>query len=146
MKKILLASALALTPILAFADTSTSTVTTTATGTTQTGVVHPPMWSGAMMEQETKGLILAMGQLAPADRATLVKMIKDYLVSKGIDPAKYAEKRDEIKEVRKETRVEIKETRKATEEELKNARKKLQEAAKAKREEMREKIKSIRGN
>lgn len=94
------------------------------------------------MEKKWKGLHLAMGQLSPADHATLVKMIQDYLASKGIDPAKYTEKRDEIKEVRKETRVEIKEGK----EELKDTRKKLREDAKAKREEMREKIKSIRGN
>ena len=76
-----------------------------------------------------------MGQLSVADRAALVKMIKDYLLSKGIDPAKYAEKRDEIKEIRKDTREDVKEMRK-----------KAMEAAKAKREEMREKIKEIRGN
>jgi hypothetical protein len=45
---------------------------------------------------------MAIGALSPADRATLVKMIKDYLLSKGVDPAKYTEKRDEIKEIRKE--------------------------------------------
>lgn len=93
------------------------------------------MGSGAMMERELKGLHMAMAQLSPADREALVKMIKDYLLSKGIDPAKYAEKRDEIKELRKDTHEDIKEMRKKT-----------REAAKAKREEMREKIKEMRGN
>jgi hypothetical protein len=94
------------------------------------------------MEKKWKGLGLAIGQLTPTDRDALLKTITDFLTSKGIDPAKYAEKRDEIKEVRKETRVEIKEGK----EELKDTRKKLREDAKAKREEMREKIKTIRGN
>ncbi len=88
-----------------------------------------------MIERELKSLHMAMAQLSPADREALVKMIKDYLVSKGIDPVKYAEKRDEIKELRKDTREDVKEMRKKT-----------REATKAKREEMREKIKEIRGN
>lgn len=136
MKKIILGvvCALALPLLSVSADTSSSTTAGTGT-TTQTGVVRPPMGSGAMIERELKSLHMAMAQLSPADREALVKMIKDYLVSKGIDPVKYAEKRDEIKELRKDTREDVKEMRKKT-----------REATKAKREEMREKIKEIRGN
>ncbi len=74
-----------------------------------------------------------MGQLTTTDRATLVQMIRDYLTSKGIDPAKYAEKREEIKEIKKETRDTIK-----------SARKTHTDTMKAKRMEMRGKIQDIR--
>jgi hypothetical protein len=136
MKKILIASAIALTPLLAFADTGTGT-TTTGTGIAQTGTTmpKPPMGSGAMMEHETKWLMLAIGALSPADRATLVKMVRDYLVSKGIDPAKYAEKRDEIKEVRKDTHEDIKDMKKVN-----------RDAVKEKREAMKGKIQEMRKN
>jgi hypothetical protein len=100
MKKIILGAVCALAlPLLSVSADTTTTVT--GTGTTQSGVVRPPMGTGAMMERELKGLHLAIGQLSPADREALVKMIKDYLVSKGIDPAKYAEKREEIKDAKK---------------------------------------------
>lgn len=91
--------------------------------------------SGTNLEKDTKGLMLAIGALSPADRETLVKMIKDYLVSKGIDPAKYAEKRDEIKEVRKDTREAVKEMRDANRDEIKQ-----------KRDEMKAKIRDLRSN
>jgi hypothetical protein len=93
------------------------------------------MGSGGQMDHEMMGLHMAMRQLSPADRIALVKMIKDYLLSKGIDPAKYAEMREEIKEVKKDTRSDIKDIRKTA-----------MDAAKAKREEMRGKIKDIRGS
>jgi hypothetical protein len=76
---------------------------------------------------------MAMGQLTTTDRATLVQMIRDYLTSKGIDPAKYAEKREEIKEIKKETRDTIQ-----------SARKTHVDTMKAKRMEMRGKIQDIR--
>lgn len=79
--------------------------------------------------------MLAIGALSPADRATLVKMIQDYLVSKGIDPAKYAEKREEMKDIRKETHQEIKDIRQTG-----------RDAAKIKREEMKAKIETLRGH
>jgi hypothetical protein len=139
MKKLLIASAIALTPLLAFANgtgsttgTGTTNTGTTQTGTTSTGSTHG---SGSMTERETKGLMLAIGALSPADRATLVKMIRDYLVSKGVDPAKYAEKREEIKEVRKEGHGEIKDMRKKNKEEMKD-----------KRDALKAKIKEMRGN
>jgi hypothetical protein len=102
---------------------------------------RPPMGSGAMMgsggqmERDGKGLMLAIGALSPADREALMKMIKDYLMSKGIDPAKYAEKRDEIKDMKKDMRDEAKDMRKATREEIQK-----------KRDEMQAKIKEMRGN
>lgn len=138
MKKILLVSTLALVPLFTFADASTSTTSTTSTGTSQTGVVlppPPPTGSGGQAEHEWKGLGLAIGALAPADREALVKIIKDYLTSKGIDPAKYAEKRDEMKEIKKEAHQEIKDVRQAG-----------RDAAKAKREEMKAKIETLRGH
>ena len=101
------------------------------------GTMMPPPrdGSGASMERDGKGLMLAIGQLSPADREALIKMIKDYLVSKGIDPAKYAEKRDEIKDMKKDMRDEAKDMRKATREEIQK-----------KRDEMQAKIKEMRGN
>ena len=96
------------------------------------------------MERDTRGLMLAIGALSPADRATLVKMIRDYLISKGIDPAKYADKgwdgtikggKAEISEIKKDTREEIKDMRQTT-----------RDAMKAKRDEMMTKIKEIKGN
>ena len=134
MKKIILGVVCALAlPLLSVSADTTTTVT--GTGTTQSGVVRPPMGTGAMMERELKGLHLAIGQLSPADREALIKMIKDYLVSKGIDPAKYAEKRDEIKDMKKDMRDEAKDMRKATREEIQK-----------KRDEMQAKIKEMRGN
>lgn len=95
---------------------------------------RPPMGSGTMMENDAKGLMLAIGALSPTDRATLIKMIKEYLLSKGIDPTKYAEKRDEIKDIRKDTHTEIKEMRTTT-----------QESVKAKRDEMKMKVWQLHG-
>lgn len=88
---------------------------------------------GSGMNQESKGLMLAIGTLSPTDRETLLKMIKDYLVSKGIDPAKYAEKRDEIREIRQEGREEIRDIKKSR-----------NDAMKMKREEMKEKVQQIK--
>lgn len=132
MQKLIIASAIALTPLLAFAN---GTGSTTGTGTTNTGTTHTGSThgSGSIGERETKGLMLAIGALSPTDRATLVKMIRDYLVSKGVDPAKYAEKREEIKEYRKDAH-----------EDIKDMRKKNQEAIKVKREEMKAKIKDMK--
>lgn len=89
--------------------------------------------SGVNLERDSKGLMLAIGQLSPADRETLVKMIKDYLASKGIDPAKYAEMRDEKKDMKKDTREAVKDMRDTTREEIKK-----------KKEEMQAKIKDMK--
>jgi hypothetical protein len=93
------------------------------------------MGSRTMMENDSKWLMFAVGALSPADRATLVKLIRDYLVSKGIDPTKYAEKRDDINEIRQEGR-----------DEMMDIRKRNQEAMKAKRDDMRSKIQEVRAN
>jgi hypothetical protein len=93
------------------------------------------MSSGATMENETKWLMLAIRALSPADRATLMKMVRDYLVSKGIDPTKYAEERDEINEIRQDGHDDIMDMRKRN-----------QEAMKAKRDEMRARIREVREN
>jgi hypothetical protein len=92
-----------------------------------------PMGSGAEMNNAGQGLMLAIGHLSLADREILVKMIREYLTTKGIDLSKYAEKREEIKEVKKEARTEIKEIRNTA-----------QDAARAKREEMRRKVMEIK--
>jgi DNA-binding transcriptional MerR regulator len=68
---------------------------------------------------------MAMDKLTPADKATLVKMIRDYLTSKGITLPPV---RQEIKEVRKEMKEEIKDIRKNT------------------RDAMQAKIKELRSN
>ncbi len=92
------------------------------------------MGSGNHMNHEMKGLHMAMKQLSVADHIALMKMIKEYLISKGVDPEKYAEMREEIKEIKKETREDIKEVRKTA-----------MDTAKTKRDEMRAKIKALRG-
>lgn len=43
----------------------------------------PPVGSGAMMETEIKNLFVAMGKLTPVQRAELMKIIRNYLESKG---------------------------------------------------------------
>lgn len=80
--------------------------------------------------------MLAMGKLSPTDRAALIKIIHDYLVSKGITVPTgniTPERKTEIKEIKKDTREEVKTLRKKNQEELKN-----------KREEARAKIRAIR--
>ena len=69
-----------------------------------------------------------------------MKMVKDYLLSKGIDPVKYAEMRDEIKD----TRDEIKDMRKSGRDEIKDVRKSGRDATKIKREEMVQRIKNVK--
>ena len=111
------------------------------------GTMMPPPrdGSGASIERDGKGLMLAIGQLSPADREALIKMIKDYLVSKGIDPAKYAEKRHEIKDMKKEMKEKMKDMRKECREKMKDLRETTREQIKEKREEMKDKIREMRG-
>ena len=87
-----------------------------------------------------------------------MKMVKDYLLSKGIDPVKYAEMRDEIKDtrdeikdtrdeikdMRKSGRDEIKDMRKSGRDEIKDMRKSGRDATKIKREEMVQRIKNVK--
>lgn len=93
---------------------------TTWTGMTHTGSVKPPMGTGAMMNGEIQSLHMAMGKLSSTDKETLIKMIKDFLTSKGISITPPA--RQEIKEIRKEAKEEIKEIRKNTRDALKAKR------------------------
>lgn len=44
----------------------------------------PPVGSGAIMETEMKNLFMAIGKLTPVQRAELMKMIRNYLESKGV--------------------------------------------------------------
>ncbi len=59
-------------------------------GTTPTKPAKPPMGTGAMMESgadkehQIQGLGMAISRLTPTDRDTLVKMIREYLTSKGL--------------------------------------------------------------
>lgn len=97
----------------------------------------PPMGSGATGENPGQGLMLAIGKLSSTDRETLMKTIREYLTSKGIDLAQIAEKREEIKDIKKETRETIKDIVKTTQNTIKNS-------IKTKREEMRSQIREIR--
>jgi hypothetical protein len=108
-----------------------------ATGSTSTGTTASGTTSSGMTEQ-MKALHLSIGKLSPTDRAGLVKMITDYLTSKGIAIPKA--------KLMKETKNEIKEMKKKTREEIKEMRKKAQEEMKKKREEMRAKVKELRSN
>ncbi len=83
-------------------------------------------------KDELHGLHLALGKLSPADRAELVKMIRNYLASKGVAlptaPAKelkkeIKEERKEIKQDRKEYLKKMKERREALREKMKELRK-----------------------
>ncbi len=81
-------------------------------GTTLPKPPKPPIGSGAVAEHPMEGIGMAIGKLTPADRDTLVKMIREYLVSKGVDLAGFADKKDAIKDMKKETKTEIKEVKK----------------------------------
>ena len=87
-----------------------------------------------------------MGQLSATDRATLITMIREFLISKGVDPAKFAEKREEIQAIREETRDAIQEAKKNSQEGIKEARKSTQQMIQNKKAEMRTKVKNVRQN
>lgn len=110
-------------------------------GSTHSGTTmpmpKPPMGSGAIGENPGQGLMLAIGKLSSTDRETLMKTIREYLTSKGIDLAQFAEKREEIKDIKKETRETIKDIVKTNQNTIKNT-------IKTKREEMRSQIREIR--
>ena len=113
-------------------------------GTLATKPPKPPMGSGAVAEHPMEGIGMAIGKLTPADREALIKMIREYLVSKGVDLAGFADKKDAIKDMKKETKTEIKEVKKEARTEIKTIRTTTQNTAKMKREEMRKKITEIR--
>jgi hypothetical protein len=102
------------------------------------------MGSGAQDRPDGQGLGMAMDQLSPTDRAILDQMIRDYLTSKGIDPAKFAAKKDEIKAIRTETRDAIQEVKKESKNTIIDMKKNTQPALQNKRMEMRGKIRDIR--
>ena len=87
---------------------------------------------------------MAIGRLSPADRDTLIKMIREYLTSKGIDLAGFADKKDEIKEVKKEIKTDNKEMKQEARTEIKTIRNATQDAMRMKREEMRKRVTEIR--
>jgi pyruvate/oxaloacetate carboxyltransferase len=101
------------------------------------------MRSDAEMSHPLEGIAMAIAQLSPTDRETLVKMIREYLTSKGVDLTKYAEKREEIRDIKKETRDDTKEIKKESKTEIIAIRTKAQESLRIKREEMRAKIKAL---
>ncbi len=91
-----------------------------------------------------EGIGMAIGKLSPADRDALIKMIREYLTAKGVNLTEFADKKDEVKEVKNETKIEIKEVKKEARTEVKTIRNTVQNTAKTKREEMRKKITEIR--
>ena len=104
----------------------------------------PPMGSGTEMDHPTEGIGMAIGKLSPTDRDALLKMIREYLTAKGVNLTEFADKKDEVKEVKKESKTEIKEVKKEARTEIKTIRTTTQNTAKMKREEMRKKITEIR--
>lgn len=139
MKKILLSGVALLLPVVAFADT-TSSGSTQATSTTvvSTGamVQKPPMGTGADMEKSMNGLHLAMGQLSQSDGEALMKMIREYLASKGIVMPAYQEVREMHQEVRQ--------MRQDAKEDMKQAREQFRESMKNKREALKLKVRDTR--
>ncbi|MBC7504081.1 hypothetical protein H7169_03845 [Candidatus Gracilibacteria bacterium] len=91
------------------------------------------MGSGKDMADQMHGLNIAIGKLTPADRDTLVKMIREYLTSKGITIGAPEVKKDETE--RKGWDGSIK--GKKTDTETQTDRATLLEKAKAKREAMK---------
>lgn len=135
MKKILLAGAalLATTPLLTLAsndsyrsdDCMRHGTGVVATGSTATGGT----WSGCTLagaKDELHGLHLALGKLSPADRAELIKLIRNFLTSKGVSLPT-----EQVKEVKQE-RKEMKHDKKEFLKEMKDRR----EALRAKMKEL----------
>jgi gas vesicle protein len=97
-------------------------------GSTASGMVRPPVGTGAMIALELKVLHEAGEKLTLEQRIELAKIIRAYIESKGIQVPtlpQVKEVRQEIKEVRKQTQEEIKKMREKTREELKNKREEL---------------------
>ena len=110
----------------------------------QSGTVTPkppkaPMGTGAMMgsgadmEHQIQGLGMAIGKLTPTDRDTLIKMIREYLTTKGLTLGTSEVKTNEAE--RKGWDGSVKGKKTATE--IQAERASLLAKAKAKREEMR---------
>ena len=112
---------------------------TSESGTTIAKPPKPPMGTGAVMgsgtdtEHQIQGIGMAIGKLTPTDRDALIKMIREYLVSKGITLGAPEVKKDETE--RKGWDGSIKGNKTVTE--IQAERATLLAKAKAKREAMR---------
>lgn len=160
MNKVILTSILviALVPTLSFADNDSMPRPPVGSGVVMgTGMMHedrdnndhprpprPPMGSGSMMgsgvvgsgtmiDRDMDGLKMAIGKLTPEQRVELVKVIRAFFESKGIQMPTSSENKSQIKDLRNDMK-----------DAAKTLRKKTQEEIKAQRELVREKIKSLR--
>jgi len=125
MQKILLAGLIALTPMIALADTSTGSMTPPP---------RPPMGSSAQDDENNiHQLGMVISELNAVDREALLKIIRDYVISKGVDLSKLATKDKEIKAVKQEARTAIQ-----------GVREEKKQIIQTKRLEMRGKIRDIR--
>lgn len=104
---------------------------------TQTGTTlpKPPTQTGS--EESFRGLSEGIGKLSPADRETLTKIIRDFLLSKGITIEVKKDMKKEIKEIRDTAKKEIKDTREATKKEIEKKRDLLKESLQKKREALK---------
>jgi gas vesicle protein len=94
-------------------------------GSTASGMVRPPVGTGAMIALELKALHEAGEKLTLEQRIELAKIIRTYMESKGIQVPtlpQTKEVRQEIKEVRKQTQEAIKQMREKTRDDIKNKR------------------------
>ena len=99
------------------------------------GTLNPPTLTGS--EENFRGLSEGIGKLSPADREALTKIIRDFLLSKGITIEAKKEMKKEIKEIRDTAKKEIKDTREATKKEIEKKRDLLKESLKKKREALK---------
>lgn len=103
----------------------------------QSGTTLPRPRTQTGSEENFRGLSEGIGKLSPADREALAKIIRDFLLSKGVTIEARKEMRQEIKEIRDTTKKEIKETREATRKEIEQKRDLLKETLKKKREALK---------
>ncbi|MBP6981921.1 hypothetical protein KBB25_04070 [Candidatus Gracilibacteria bacterium] len=103
----------------------------------QTGAIlpKPPTLTGS--EENFRRLSEGIGKLSPADREALTKIIRDFLLSKGITIEAKKEMKKEIKEIRDTAKKELKDTREATKKEIEKKRDLLKESLKKKREALK---------
>ena len=100
----------------------------------QSGAILPKPRTQTGSEENFRGLSEGIGKLSPTDREALAKIIRDFLLSKGITIEARKEMRQEIKEIRDTAKKEIKETREATRKEIEQKRDLLKESLQKKRE------------
>lgn len=104
----------------------------TQTGTTLPKPPMPPVKSGS--GDTSRGIFEGIGKLSPADRETLIKMIREYLISKGVTISDRKEMKQEIRDIKDTTKQEIKDTREAAKKEIEKKRDIMKEALEKKRE------------